>query len=184
MSFRLVSFWLEGCQAGMRTSRHYCRITGKPEHSRLSLPAPDGEAAKVPYGRRYGNNVPVAAETVFTVSILRFKILQRDGRIHTAFHSLFLFSTIPALCLVLCLCCRVCSFWRSVNADSPLGIAIRLHLFVHRRQALSAWLGRTLCIRKTTSAVHAVAVDGRDSHRAHGHLRRQNAGRHHRNVPT
>ena len=65
----------------------------------LGTPKRGSPPAKLPYCRRYGNNVPVAAETVFTVSILRFKILQRDGRIHTAFHSLFLFSTIPALCL-------------------------------------------------------------------------------------
>jgi hypothetical protein len=33
-----------------QNDRRWC-ITGNPEHSRLSLPAPDGEATKVPYGR-------------------------------------------------------------------------------------------------------------------------------------
>jgi hypothetical protein len=35
---------------------------------------------------------------------------------------------------------------------------------------------RNLCIRKITGVVRAAAVDGRNSHRARGHLRRQNAG--------
>jgi len=84
--------------------------------------------------------------------------------------------------LSLCLCCRVCSFWRFVNVDRPLGIRTPYSLFVAGGDVPQPH--RAQCVQKTTSAVRAVAVDGRDSHLVHVRLRRQNDNRHPWDVRT
>ena len=63
-----------------------------------------------------------------------------------------------------CLCCRVCSFWRFVNVDRPLGICSPPHRFIHRSQGMVS-LTRRAFPSKTASETDG---DVRDSRHAHG----------------
>ena len=79
--------------------------------------------------------------------------------------------------LSLCLCCRVCSFWRFVNVDRPLGIHIPRHILCSSPTA-SCNVAGPIVFEKATSAVRAAAVDDHGSHRARGRVHRQNDGLH------
>ena len=72
----------------------------------------------------------------------------------------------------------MCSFWRFVNVDRPVGIPIPLESLIRSRQAFGRLAERFCAFEKATSVVRAVAVHGRDSRRAR--LRHQNDGLHHR----
>ena len=53
-----------------------------------------------------------------------------------------------------------------MNVDPPVGIPIPLESLIRSRQAFGRLTGRLSAFEKATSAVRAVAVDGRDSRRA------------------
>jgi hypothetical protein len=76
--------------------------------------------------------------------------------------------------LSLCLCCRVCSFWRFVKVDRPLGIRTP-NVCIRGRRARPVNVTGTLRLKRTTSEVRAAVVGVHGSRRGHD-LRRQNGG--------